>query len=134
MWKSSDLGVTVTNTSVIREDIKRRINMGNAWYYSLKKILSSHLLSKKLKVKTYKTTSWQPVLRYGESVFTKASQGTEFFVVLALLCKFWSTSKLCIYIYMPNLTETFIGTDTASVELFYNIFTSGIETFIIPWD
>ena len=49
------LGVTVTNTNDIREEIKRRINMGNACYYSLEKILSSHLLSKKLKVKTYKT-------------------------------------------------------------------------------
>ena len=29
--------------------------MGNVFYYSLGKILSSHLLSKKLKVKTYKT-------------------------------------------------------------------------------
>ena len=46
-------------------------------------------------------TSWQPVLRYGESVFTKQSQGTEFFVLVALLCKFWSTSKLCIYRYLP---------------------------------
>ena len=46
------LGVTLTNTSDIREEIKRRINMGNACYYSLEKILSSHLLSKKLKVKT----------------------------------------------------------------------------------
>ena len=45
----------------------------------------------------YIYTSWQPVLRYGESVFTKESQGTEFFVVVALLCKVWSTSKLCIY-------------------------------------
>ena len=26
-------------------------------------------------------TSWQPVLRYGESEFTKESQGTEFFVL-----------------------------------------------------
>ena len=30
--------------------------------------------------------------------------------------------------------ERFIGTDTASVELFFNIFTSGIEIFVIPWD
>ena len=29
--------------------------MGNACYYSLEKIVSSHLLSKKLKVNTYKT-------------------------------------------------------------------------------
>ena len=41
-------------------------------------------------------TSWQPVLRYGESVFTKESQGTEFFVVVALLCKFSPISKLYI--------------------------------------
>ena len=34
----------------IREEIKRRINMGNACYYSLEKILSPRLLSKKLKV------------------------------------------------------------------------------------
>ena len=45
----------VTNTNDIREEIKRRINMGNAFYYSLEKILLSRLLSKKLKVKTYKT-------------------------------------------------------------------------------
>ena len=32
MWKS--LGVTVTNTNGIREEIKCRINMGNASYYS----------------------------------------------------------------------------------------------------
>ena len=48
------LGVTVTNTNDIHEEIKRRINLGNACYYSLEKILSSRLLSKKLNVKTYK--------------------------------------------------------------------------------
>ena len=47
------LGITVTNTNDIREGIKRRINLGNACYYSLEKILSSHLLSKKLKINTY---------------------------------------------------------------------------------
>ena len=30
--------------------------------------------------------------------------------------------------------ERFLGTDIASAELFFNIFTSGIETFVIPWD
>ena len=38
--------------------------MGNACYYSLEKILSSHLLSKKLKVKTYETIIL-PVILYG---------------------------------------------------------------------
>ena len=38
--------------------------MGNACYYSLQKIFSSRLLSKKLKVNTYKTTIL-PVVLYG---------------------------------------------------------------------
>ena len=38
--------------------------MGNACYYSLEKILSSHLLSKKLKDNTYKTIIL-PVVLYG---------------------------------------------------------------------
>ena len=54
----------VTNTNNIREEIKRRINMGNACYYSLEKILTSRLLSKKLKVKTF-TTIILPVVLYG---------------------------------------------------------------------
>ena len=55
MEKLKYLGVMVTNTNDICEDIKRCINMGNACSYSLEKTLSSHLLSKKLKVNTYKT-------------------------------------------------------------------------------
>jgi hypothetical protein len=30
--------------------------------------------------------------------------------------------------------EIFIAADTASVQLFFNIFATGIETFVIPWD
>ena len=34
MWKSSNsLSVTVANTNDIREEITRRTNMGNAYYY-----------------------------------------------------------------------------------------------------
>ena len=47
-----------------REEIEHRINMGNACYYSLEKILSSHLLSKKLTINTYKTIIL-PVVLYG---------------------------------------------------------------------
>ena len=60
------LGVIVTNKNDIHEEIKRRINMENACYYSLEKILSSHLLSKKLKVNTYKTIIL-PVVLHGRS-------------------------------------------------------------------
>ena len=55
MEKFKYLGVSVTSTNDIREEIKRRINMGHACYYSLEKIWSSRLLCKKLKVNTYKT-------------------------------------------------------------------------------
>ena len=58
------VGVTITNTNDIRKEIKRKINMGNARYYSLEKILSSRLLSKKLKVNTDKTIIL-PVVLYG---------------------------------------------------------------------
>ena len=47
------LGVTVTNTNDIREEIKHGINMRNAFYYSLENV-SSRLLSKKLKINTYR--------------------------------------------------------------------------------
>jgi hypothetical protein len=30
--------------------------------------------------------------------------------------------------------EIFIAADTASVQLFFNIFATGIETSVIPWD
>ena len=56
------LGVTVTNTNDIRKEIKGGINMGNACYYSLEKILSSRPLSKKLKVNTIKLL---PIVLYG---------------------------------------------------------------------
>ena len=64
MEKFKYLGVKVTNTNGIREEIKHRINVEKACYYSLEKILSSHLLSKKLKVNTYKTIIL-PVVLYG---------------------------------------------------------------------
>ena len=68
MEKSRHLRIRVTNTNDIREEIKRKINMGNACYNSLEKILSFRLLSKKLKVNklgnTYQTIIL-PVVLYG---------------------------------------------------------------------
>ncbi|KAJ4436477.1 hypothetical protein ANN_16508 [Periplaneta americana] len=43
------LQATVTNINDTREEIKHKINMGNACYYSVEKLLSSSLLSKNLK-------------------------------------------------------------------------------------
>ncbi|KAJ4439520.1 hypothetical protein ANN_07644 [Periplaneta americana] len=58
------LGATVTNINCTREEIKHRINMGNACYISVEKLLSSSLLSKNLKVRIYKTVIL-PVVLYG---------------------------------------------------------------------
>ncbi|KAJ4445665.1 hypothetical protein ANN_12349 [Periplaneta americana] len=63
------LGATVTNINDTREEIKRRINMGNACYYSVEKLLSSSLLSTNLKVRIYKTVIL-PVLLYGCETWT----------------------------------------------------------------
>jgi hypothetical protein len=43
------LGMTVANQTCIREEIKSRLNSGNACYHSLQNLLYSHLLSENLK-------------------------------------------------------------------------------------
>jgi hypothetical protein len=49
------LGMTVTNQNLIQEESKRRSNSGNACYHSVQNLLSSHLPSKNVKVRIYKT-------------------------------------------------------------------------------
>ncbi|KAJ4434981.1 hypothetical protein ANN_23553 [Periplaneta americana] len=63
------LGATVTNINDTREEIKHRINMENAYYYSVEKLLSSSLLSKNLKVRIYKTVIL-PVVLYDCETWT----------------------------------------------------------------
>jgi ribosomal protein S2 len=40
------LGTTVTNQNVIQEEIKRRLNSGNACYHSVQNLLSYRLMFK----------------------------------------------------------------------------------------
>jgi hypothetical protein len=42
--------VTVTNQNLIQEDIKRRLNSGNACHHSVQNLLSSHLLSRNIEI------------------------------------------------------------------------------------
>ena len=49
------LGTTLTNQNSIQEEIKSRLKLGNACYYSVQNLFSSSLLSKKLKIKIYRT-------------------------------------------------------------------------------
>jgi hypothetical protein len=48
------LGTTVTNQNLIQEEIERRLNSGNVCYHSVQTLLSSRLVSKKLKIRIYK--------------------------------------------------------------------------------
>jgi hypothetical protein len=57
------LGTTVTNQNLIQEEIKRRLNSGNACYHLVQNLLSSRL-SKNLKIRIYKTIIL-PLVLYG---------------------------------------------------------------------
>jgi hypothetical protein len=48
------LGTTVTYPNLIQEEIKRILNSGIACYHSVQNIVSSHLLSKNIKIRIYK--------------------------------------------------------------------------------
>jgi hypothetical protein len=48
-------GTTLTDQNCIHEDIKSRLNSGNACYHSVQSLSSSRLLSRNVKVKIYKT-------------------------------------------------------------------------------
>jgi hypothetical protein len=45
------LGITLTNQSSIQEEIKSRLNVGNACCHSVQNIVSSSVLSKNIKIK-----------------------------------------------------------------------------------
>jgi len=45
------LGTTLTNQNSIKEEMKSRLQSGNACYHSVQNLLSSILLSKNIKIK-----------------------------------------------------------------------------------
>ena len=64
-------GTTLTNQNSVQEEIKSRLKGGNACYYSVQNLLSSSLLSKKLKIKIYRTIIL-PVVLYGFETWSLA--------------------------------------------------------------
>jgi hypothetical protein len=53
--ESKYMGTTLTNQNDIHDEIKSRLNSGNACYHSVQNLLSSRLISIYLKMKIYKT-------------------------------------------------------------------------------
>jgi hypothetical protein len=49
------LGTALINQNDIHDEIKNRLSLGNAYYYSVKNLSSSLLISKNQKIKIYKT-------------------------------------------------------------------------------
>jgi hypothetical protein len=62
--KFAYLGTTLTEQNCMHEEIKSRLNSGNVCYHSVQRLLLSHLLSRNVKVKIYKTIIL-PVILYG---------------------------------------------------------------------
>jgi hypothetical protein len=58
------LGATLTDQHCIHEEIRSRLNSGNAFYHAVQNLLSSYLLSRNVKTKIYKTIIL-PVVLYG---------------------------------------------------------------------
>jgi hypothetical protein len=63
------LGTTIINHNLIQEEIKRRLNSGNACYHSVQNLLPSRLLSKNIKIRIYKSLIL-PVVLYGCETWT----------------------------------------------------------------
>jgi hypothetical protein len=58
------LGMTLTNQNDIHDEVKNRLNSGSACYHSVQNFLSSHLISKELKIINIQNYNL-PVMLYG---------------------------------------------------------------------
>ena len=72
------LETALTNQNSIQEEIKSRLKLGNACYYSAQNLLSSSLLYKVLQIKIYRTIIL-PVVLYGCEAWS-LTFGAESFV------------------------------------------------------
>jgi hypothetical protein len=63
------LGTIVTNQNLIQEEITKKFNLGNACCHSVQNLLSSHMLSKNIKIRIYKSIIF-PVVLYGYATWS----------------------------------------------------------------
>jgi hypothetical protein len=69
MAQLKHLGTRLRNQNLIQEEIKRRLNSGNAFYHPVQKRLTSRLLSKNVKIKIHKTIIL-PLVLYGYEIWS----------------------------------------------------------------
>jgi hypothetical protein len=66
------LGMTITNQNLIQEEIKRRLNSGNACYHSVvQNLLPSRLPIKNIKIRIYRAIIL-PLVLYGYETWSRA--------------------------------------------------------------
>jgi hypothetical protein len=70
------LETTVTNQNLNHEKTRSSLNLGNACYHSDQNLSSSHLLSKKIKIKIYKTIIL-PAALYGCETWYMTLRGEQ---------------------------------------------------------
>jgi sorting nexin-29 len=63
------LGATLMDQNCIHEEIRSRLNSGNACYHAFQNLLSFHLQSRNVKIKIYKTIIL-PVVLYGRETWS----------------------------------------------------------------
>jgi hypothetical protein len=68
------LRMTITDQNLIQEEIKRRLNSGNACYHSVQKLLSSRRLFKNIKIRIHETIIL-PVVLYGHETSSLIIRG-----------------------------------------------------------
>jgi hypothetical protein len=70
------LGTTLMNQNLIQEEIKRRLDSGNAHSHSVQNILPSSLLLKNVKIRICKTIML-PVVLYRFETWSDIKKGTQ---------------------------------------------------------
>jgi hypothetical protein len=73
VWGATRKKKKITNQNLIQDEIKRRLNSGNACYHSTQNLLSSHLLSKNKNYIICKTIIL-PVVLYGYETWSLTSR------------------------------------------------------------
>jgi hypothetical protein len=63
------LGMTVTNQNLTEEEIKRRLNLGNACNHSVQNLSSSRLMSENVKIKILRSIIF-PVVLHGCDIWS----------------------------------------------------------------